>query len=231
MNDLINAYWWYEVAALFYIVALILSFKTENTYRRIFAMPPIALMQTIPMGVIGFIALVSLYWLSHERLPSPAAVPFAMALGSLVGVYRVDRLLLVIPDRLQIVGALSGVLFLLILCVSGEDKDQILLETLFALAMVALLWGLSYVYLRIRGNIGFGMGDIKLLGWLSLFTGKRMSDLILIAIGFGLLHLLLMTIKNSLASRKLSLPKGQDAFAFGPAIVLAFLTEELIYYG
>lgn len=230
MNEFLDNQWWYGAAFVFYLMALGLSFQAETTYRKIFAMPPITRLNMILPSLTGLIALAALIISSHQQLPTAALACFATACGSLLGVYRIDRLLLIIPDRLQLLGSVAGVFFLIVIAVSGEELNQLGLEVLFALAMVLLLWGLSYLYLRIRGTIGFGLGDIKLLAWLALFTGKRMPDLILIAIGFGLLGLVLSIIKHLIRERELRLPKGQDSFAFGPAIVLAFLTEELIHY-
>lgn len=230
MNQILDSSWWYIVAAIIFILMSWLSHRAENIYRVIFAQETISLRDSFISILFFFFSFVVVGWYSQSKIPHAALISIAAAAGILRGVYRVDRLFLVIPDRLQLAGLIAGISFVTILALSGEPREPLITETLFALGMVGLLWLLSYVYLKIRGTIGFGLGDVKLLGWLALFTGKRMSDLILIAIALGITQLMLTAAKFSFQERKLTLPKGQDAFAFGPAIVVAFFIEALLHY-
>ena len=89
----------------------------------------------------------------------------------------------------------------------------------------------KFVYQKIRGRIGIGLGDIKLLAWLSLFAGTNIVDVITYSVAIGICFLLLKSTWSSIRARKLTLPVASQAFAFGPAIVAGFAIVLLLKFG
>lgn len=226
-----NLSFWLFLAVAVYGGVSVYVHSIESQYRLQYHRPLTTWKRALPSHLVSIAGLLLLCWIARLRMPFPCFLTFAIAAASLRGVFTIDRLLLIIPDRLQLIGAAAGLAFLFLFIGSGEDGKMVLLETGFALAMVLLLWLLSYVYLRIRNSIGFGMGDLKLLAWISLFVGKQMPDVILTCIGIGIAQLFIISAWKTIKLRKLTIPKGKEAFAFGPSIVLGVLVESLIYYG
>ena len=210
--------------------ASIYTIRIENQYRQEFELEPVDLKASLPSLVMMLGVIVMIAWESQSRLTAIALPAIGLAGASLRGIWRIDRQCLLIPDRLQALGCAAGLYYLGALIATGEPWRDQCLELGFAFALVALMWALSAVYLRMRGAVGFGFGDIKLLGWLSFFVGKRMIDLILYSIMIGLVYLLVSTAVKSIKAKKIMLPGSQDAFAFGPAIVLAVIAEALLHY-
>ncbi len=76
-----------------------------------------------------------------------------------------------------------------------------------------LLWMVAQVYLRLRGQVGMGQGDFKLLAALGAWLGwQNLSMLLLLACVMGICHGLLRPRAHRLAS---------PHFAFGPSLCLA----------
>lgn len=183
------------------------------------------------LSFLTTLACVSgLAYLSRDRLVASALPSWALCAAALRGVWRIDRICLLIPDRLQILGVVSGFLFLMVQVLSGESLKELLLQLSFAWGVVLLLWLLSAAYFKLRGVVGIGMGDIKLLAWLSLLVQTRIVDVIFIAIIIGVSQLILTSIVKSFQKKSLTLPLGTQAFAFGPAIVLAVVLREWAHY-
>lgn len=204
--------------------------KVENTYRSDMDLPIITWRTRWPSLMTSSVMLILIGWLAKERLPEIALPTFGLVAASLRGVWRIDGATLLIPDRLHGLGSIAAILYVLALLVTGESWEALCFEIGFALSLVLLLWILSYLYFRIRGGVGFGFGDIKLLTWLSAFAGKRMPELIFIAIALGFVYLIYKTTKTSWSTRKLALPGAQEAFAFGPAIAIAVFIESFFHY-
>ena len=221
---------WSLLSVAVYFACTLFANKVENDYRREFQKPEITWREALPSLFAGSGALMAMFWLARTRLPFATYLPLALAGASLRGVWRVDRLLLLIPDRFQILGAVAGICYVAVLAWSGEDFKELGFGVAFALLLVGLLWGMSALYYRMRGAIGFGFGDIKLLAWLSFFVERRMIDVILLSIVFGVTSLVLTALVQSLRTKKITLPGAQDTFAFGPFIVLAVIMEELCHY-
>ena len=230
INYIDNIYIWIPVALFVYIGFSIFSVKIENDYQIKFEREKTTWKAAIPSIVCFLIALVTLFAKAKNLQVAASYVPFAMAFAALRTVWVIDRMVLLIPDRAQVIGATAGMLYVGIQCLSGENKSELFLSLAAGLGMVFLLWLLSVIYFRMRGSIGFGFGDIKLLAWLSLFVGSRMSDLILISIGLGIVNIIISTVFKSVDDKKVKLPALQDSFAFGPSIVLGYLILEFIRY-
>ena len=222
---------WAAGSFLGYFALQVPILQVENEYLEHFQQPKKNWKDIWLSTVVGVVSFLVLGWLTRLRLPASTVPCVAMAAASLVGTWRVDRRLLLIPERYQLLGLVSGLLYTAALLVTGEHWISVFSEVGFGWLLVGLLWLLSHLYFRIRGTIGFGFGDVKLLAWLAFFNGKRMADVVLVAMALGISALALSATNRSLKARKLELPRGQDAFAFGPCIVLAVLIESLYYYG
>jgi hypothetical protein len=197
------------------------NLKIENDYRKEFEKDPVDLKLMAPQIVIGAIFLGLFLFQSRNRYVALTWPAFAGAVATLTCVWRVDRDLLLIPDRSQIIGAVSALLFLIVQIISGEPRGELFIHVGFGLALVALLWAMSVIYYRLRGQVGFGLGDVKLLAWMCVFLGQRTVDVIMLSIGIGLIQILISSFLSK-RDEGFKLPKLTDAFAFGPAIILAF---------
>jgi len=183
------------------------------------------------IGVVaGGVCFSIIVVLSRQRLVAACLPGFAVATASLTAVWRIDSICLIIPDRVQLAGLTAGGYFLLIQGYSEGGLRELFLKTAAGLLLVGLLWGLSSAYMRLRGSIGLGFGDIKLLAWLSLFVGPAVSDVIMISIGIGILQLVTKSLYKSIRAKQWTLPDSQQAFAFGPCIVLAAVIREIVSY-
>lgn len=221
---------WFAVAQLLLIGLSLYVLRIENEYRDEFSLPLATVKSSLLSIVVACSTFSVLAVVSKSSLVALNLVSMAVAAAALRGVWRIDRICLLIPNRLQLMGTLAGLLFLVVQIISGEPGRDVLFEAFFGLMMVSFMWGLSYVYLRLRGSIGFGLGDTKLLAWLALFVGRRMSDVILTAIFLGLLWLLGLAVKKSIKEKRISFPASQEAFAFGPSIVWAAILVEIFHY-
>jgi prepilin signal peptidase PulO-like enzyme (type II secretory pathway) len=232
MAEIINSFaFWATLSCILYLISQIFILRVENEYLAHFEYPTKNWRDVWRSISIGAIALLGISSMAQARLPFYTIPCMAIAASSLVGTWRVDRRLLLIPERYQLLGLLGGLMYTGVLIGTGEDWQSVVMEACFGLLLVGLLWLLSYVYFRLRGTIGFGFGDVKLLAWLSFFIGKRMADIVLLSIAIGMTELLIASITRSIKSRKLELPSGKDVFAFGPSIVLAVVLESLYHYG
>jgi leader peptidase (prepilin peptidase) / N-methyltransferase len=82
-----------------------------------------------------------------------------------------------------------------------------------------LLWGVAQAYERLRGQVGMGQGDFKLLAALGAWLGwQNLSLLLLLACALGIAHGLLRPREQRQASAH---------FAFGPSLCLAALVVVL----
>lgn len=226
-----NILLWTLMAIIVFLVLQVFLIRVENEYLKDFDKPLVHLKERIWSTLVCAVGMLIICWIGRNALPAVTFLPIALASASLVGIWRVDRELFLIPDRFQLLGFLAALGFVGSRILTGEDARELAIETGFALALVGLLWVMSVIYFRIRGVVGFGFGDIKLLAWLSFFVGKRMPNLVLMSVFFGFMFLLVRVIENSRAAGALTLPKAKDALAFGPAIVLAFFFEAWWFYG
>jgi prepilin signal peptidase PulO-like enzyme (type II secretory pathway) len=216
-----------------YVLLTGLVNKVENDFRRDFDLPEVTIRDGLLSLALGATCLAFLYvmlMVVHEKLPLASFLPICAAAQALRGTWRVDRQLLVIPDRFQLLGLLSGASYVLILIFTGEDSQELAANVGIGLALTGLLWLMSAIYFRVRGKVGFGFGDVKLLGWLALFFGHRIAPIVFIAVLVNFTELIFIFLKKSITSKKLILPSGPDTFAFGPSIVLATVIEMIIHY-
>lgn len=160
---------------------------------------------------IDAVAAAVTTWLLTALPPQHAAPALAVSF-SLYAATRFDRAMQVIPDALQILGAVGAVAWRWQSCgAHGPDG-------LIATGIIACMWAIgmavcSYGYERWHGGCAMGLGDIKMLAWLILIPD--MEPTLLLAGAFALAWLWLLP---ALLWRRL---KWREAFAFGPFLALA----------
>lgn len=167
------------------------NLKIENDFRAEFKKDLVGYQLLVPQAVISAVLLVAFVYFTRQRYVAMTWPAFAGAAATLTGVWRVDRDMLLIPDRNQLIGAGAAAVFLVIQLWSGESPRELFTNVGLGLSLVLLLWALSAIYYRIRGQIGFGLGDVKLLAWMSVFAGQRTIDIIMLSIGIGLIQIVL----------------------------------------
>jgi leader peptidase (prepilin peptidase) / N-methyltransferase len=104
----------------------------------------------------------------------------------------------ILPDELTLGGALLGLMLALFVRVPGELTQlflpgaKMIWQSLFnagvgATVLAGPIWMLGFIYARVRGREGIGLGDVKLLVLLGVFLG----------LGNGLLALLIGVLSGS----------------------------------
>ena len=211
-----------------FVLGAWLAFSTEIHYRKIHDKPILSKVHWMLSSLVCLICTGLAVSVSRDFWPPELDLFAYFAGGVILGIYRIDQLTRLIPDRLQIAGFIAGVSHLLGLGYLGEPWSELFASMAVSLGVVGLLWFLSFVYFRMRGHVGFGMGDIKFLGWLSLFMGKHLIDVLMIAV---LVSLLVFVVRSSIEAwrqRKLFTIKLNETSPFGPSIIWGIVFERLL---
>ncbi|MGI9073222.1 MAG: prepilin peptidase [Bryobacteraceae bacterium] len=99
----------------------------------------------------------------------------------------------ILPDELTLGGALIGLMLALLVRVPGElaglflPGPKMVWQSLFnagvgATVLAGPIWMLGFIYARVRGREGLGLGDVKLLVLLGVFLGLE-NGLLALLIG------------------------------------------------
>lgn len=158
---------------------------------------------SIPLGTL--LRFAALFY------PAPALPFVALMLVALAGVILADAKFQVIPDRFQMVGAIGAAGFAY--HTGAGPLEPRLVAVGVGLFMVAGLYGLTRLYTLVRQRDALGLGDVKLLAWLSLAFGP---DTFFVLV-YGLL-LALLAVMPLLVFRRKSM---HSFFAFGPFLAAA----------
>lgn len=160
----------------------------------------------------GLSVLASLLLVRALTYTGPAELaPFvALMVVAMAGVLAADTRFQVIPDRFQVAGALGAVGFAY---VNAKVPDLQLLWHVAAAGVVSgLLLALNWIYEKLRGQLALGLGDIKMIAWLSLAFGP---DVLLVLTYSLLVALLVMLPLLAFRVRRM-----HSVFAFGPFLVI-----------
>ncbi len=98
-------------------------------------------------------------------------------------------------------------------------NDDLGFNLVFAVAMTVLFGGLAFAMKRLRGRTMLGLGDVKLIGALSLWLGADMPLALIVACVLGLLQIVI---------RRGRAHFGDGAIAFGPPLVAGSLLIGLV---
>jgi leader peptidase (prepilin peptidase)/N-methyltransferase len=153
--------------------------------------------------------------LARQSLPAPVIAGQAAWVSLLLVVTLIDLDHQIIPDRLTIPGT---VLALAIRALAGESLVQGLLGLLVGGGTLLLT---AWLYLKLTGVEGMGMGDVKLMAMVGALLGPAGAlEVIFLGAGAGaLLGATLMLARR--ANRRTALPFGTF---LAPMAVLVLLT-------
>lgn len=158
--------------------------------------------------------------ISMILLPAPVSWLSALLGWWLLALAAIDLVDWTLPDSLTLPLLLAG----LLLAVGGDTVGLPALATpLEAAAGAALgygsLAGLAYVYRRIRGREGLGLGDAKLLAAAGAWLGPGALPILLLAAA-------LLGLAMAIAYRRPL--RAETALPFGPPLALAFWASYLL---
>ena len=131
----------------------------------------------------------------------------------LVAITFIDLETRIIPDWLNIFGAVVGLIGALIF-----GSPSILYAFLGAAVGFGIFYGFSWIYWKVTGREGLGGGDIKYMGMIGWFLGPA-----------GVLHtLLISSIAGSVVGISIGLVRGRKemlltAIPYGPFLVIGSL--------
>ncbi|NPA12968.1 MAG: prepilin peptidase [Aquificae bacterium] len=129
----------------------------------------------------------------------------------LIAITFIDLDFQIIPDELNLTGFILGLVYLFI------RKDMEPVDGLIgAVAGSGLLWLIGYLYLKLRGIEGLGMGDVKMMVFVGVYLGWFGA---LFTVFFGaLLGVVAGVISATLSKAE---DKGKFAIPFGPFLAIA----------
>ncbi len=133
------------------------------------------------------------------------------------GIIRCDLFFHVIPDRFHMVATFS---VFGLLQQSGVQYEQLILRGLFGLVVCMVLIGLNKIYTSIRSNDGMGLGDIKMIFWLSILFFDRVFDIMM----YSFMIAILTVVPWYLLRRR----AFNEGFAFAPFILVGVLGYLLV---
>ncbi len=160
-------------------------------------------------AVLAGALLGAISWLVSTGPLAMAGLPLAVALAWAAAV-DIDRYIL--PDMITLSLVVAG----LLMHASGGSA-ALFDASIGAAAGFLSLAGVAWVYERVRGRPGLGLGDAKLLAAAGAWLGWKMLPLVVLAGSLGALaYVLLLTALRGRKSLGRELP-------FGPFLALAFL--------
>lgn len=142
--------------------------------------------------------------------PDWRALPLAIMAASLLGAAVIDARTRILPDALTATIALTG---LWLSALGG--LDQVIFGVVAAFLSGAVLLLLRGGFSALRGEVGLGLGDVKLFCALALWLGLVTPWMVFLA---ALLGLAMMLVRRG----------GDGKIAFGPMIAIAGLAIGLV---
>ncbi len=169
-------------------------------------------MLALGIGVIASVLAIALT--PAERWPAGILLAFALSWASVVDI---DRFIL--PDAITLGLVLAG----LGMALASGDTGMMGASALGAALGYALLAGAAFVYRRVRGRDGLGLGDAKILAAAGAWLGWAALPLILLAASLtGLLWAIGALLRGGSAVATRAIP-------FGPFISLAFFAAWIVH--
>tara|TARA_B100001248_G_C27398844_1_gene468044 strand:- start:2334 stop:3110 length:777 start_codon:yes stop_codon:yes gene_type:complete len=163
------------------------------------------------------IGLLALYWRFGI---SPLGIEYAIFYFGLITISFIDLELRIIPDVFSIGGIIIGLIG------AALNPDRAFLDALMGVLLGGgVFWLIAYAYYKLRGAMGLGGGDIKLLAWIGSVLGlSAILPVIFISSLLGSFVGIFLMIKNRSGMA--------TSLAFGPflslsAIMYLFFHEEL----
>lgn len=145
---------------------------------------------------------------------------------TMIAIAVIDARRFIIPDKLVLIALALGLVDAWLVQSEGFTSIALLAATLRGLGLAVAFWILRAVYLRLRGQEGIGLGDVKLAAvagvWLDLLA---ISWAIEIAALGALTVVLIRALRGRRITGKTPVPFG---LFFAPAIWIAWLLERSI---
>jgi len=144
---------------------------------------------------------------------------YAYFIASMIAIAFIDLKHFIIPDKINFAGILMGFIFAYL------RQDFTVLDALIGGLVGSLfLFAIYFLYLKVRGIEGLGMGDVKMLAFVGTFTGY-FGSLFVIFVGSllgAIIGILLLKIQGEKDLTKTVLP-------FGPFLAIASIIY--IFFG
>ncbi|NPA52779.1 MAG: prepilin peptidase [Aquificae bacterium] len=207
---------WYENIPVFSYIFLKGRCKNCKT--------PISMRYPLIEVLTGFSA-VAVYLKSGFSIES---VFYFIFLCLIISIIFIDIDFRIIPDELNLIGFLTGLTFSLF-----REDFSILDAVIGSVVGAGFLYVVAYLYLKLRGIEGLGLGDVKMLAFVGTYLGWFGS---LFTIFFGSVLGVLLGVGISLLKKKKY--EGQLEIPFGPflgvaSVVYLFFGEKIkdFYFG
>lgn len=143
------------------------------------------------------------------NIPQNVSIPMCLVFSCfLIWISTIDFETYRIPNSVSLILFVTGVVQLFIL-----KPDMIFLTIIGSVFWPLLFWILAWGYERLRGRIGLGFGDVKLISGLALWVGfEGITFVILFAALAGIVTILVLSILRGSTKQAL----GTMPVAFGP---------------
>lgn len=174
------------------------------------------------MGLIAAMIVVIVFFcavglVSVLYLPADIRAPFSLQRAGVLGPALVlliyyDLREFRLPDLLTLPLILSGLAF----AFAEEGRDALILSLAGAVIGYALIWLVHFIYLRLRGREGIGLGDAKLLAAGGAWLGPLAIGPILL-----LASMLSLVIYLAVNWSRISLSPKNIILPFGPGLACA----------
>lgn len=92
-------------------------------------------------------------------------------IASMIALSVIDLEFKIIPDKINFSGIFIGLIFAIKNSLQQQDITPILSALVGAIVGSGFLFLIAYIYLKYRGIEGLGMGDVKLLAFIGVYTG------------------------------------------------------------
>src|SRR5262249_50137244 len=159
-------------------------------------------------------------------VPGLAGVLGAALAVTMIAIAVIDARRFIIPDKLVLTALAVGIVDAWIVQSEASASAALLAAALRGLGLALAFWILRAVYLRLRGQDGIGLGDVKLAAvagvWLDL---PAIALAIEIAALAALTAVLIRALRGKRVTGKTPIPFG---LFFAPAIWIAWLLERSI---
>lgn len=177
----------------------------------IFSYTLIALINGVIYGVMYFYFGLSI-----------TGIAYAMLGSILLIIAIIDYYTMRIPNELIILGVIIGILHLIALSIYYRGIQSMMSGMIGMLVGASVIGGIMLISFLVFRKEGMGVGDLKLLGMIGLFTGSR----------YALYTIFIAVIIGGCYGVIVLLAKGQEILPFGPFLsigaVIAILWGDIL---
>jgi leader peptidase (prepilin peptidase) / N-methyltransferase len=172
-------------------------------------------------------AVIAAIAASVLSVPGLAGVLGGALAVAMLAIAVIDARRFIIPDKLVLVALALGLLDAWLVQSEASAPAALLVAALRGLGLAVTFWILRAAYLRLRGQEGIGLGDVKLVAvagvWLDLLAIALAIEIAALA---ALTVMLIRALRGKRVTGKTPVPFG---LFFAPAIWIAWLWERSIF--